>query len=77
MFTIVFEYVVAGLVCSVCETENILTSQYTVYSEIPFNRDLYHTETNQVIWIPMQSNWMVLIDIRSLTRKGLDFFEVE
>ena len=23
----------------------------------------------------MQINWMVLIDIRSLTRKGVDFFE--
>ena len=52
------------LVCMVCETQNLLTSQYIVYSEIPFNRKLYHTEINQVICNPMQSNWMVLIDIR-------------
>ena len=30
----------------VCETQNLLTLQYTVYSEIPFRRKLYHTETS-------------------------------
>ena len=60
----------------VCETQNLLT-QYTVYSEIPFNRNLYHIENDQVICNPMQINLMVLIDIRSLIRKGLDFFEVQ
>ena len=61
----------------VCETQNLLTSQYTVYSEIPFNRNLYHMETSQVIYNSMQINWMVLIEIRSLTRKGLGFFKVQ
>ena len=61
----------------VCETQNLLTSQYTVYSEIPFNRNLYHMETSQVISNPMQINWIVLIGIRTLTRKGPDFFEVQ
>ena len=60
----------------VCETQNLLTSQYPVYSEIPLNRNLYHIETSQAIYSPMQIIWMVLIDIRSLTRKGLEFFEV-
>ena len=40
-FTANFEHVIAGLVCMVWETENLMTSQYTVYSEIPFNRNLY------------------------------------
>ena len=59
------------------KTENLLTSQYTIYSEIPFTRNLYHKETSQVICISMQINWIVLINIQSLTRKGLDFFEVQ
>ena len=59
------------------ETQNLLTSQYTVYSEIPFNRNLYHIETSQVIGNPMKISWMVLIDIQSLIRKGLGFFEVQ
>ena len=33
----------------VYETQNLLTSQYTVYSEIPFNRNLYHIETSQLV----------------------------
>ena len=60
----------------VCDTQSLLTSQYTVYSEISFNRSLHHIETSQVIYSVMQINWMVLIDIWSLTRKGLHFFEV-
>ena len=59
-----------------CETQNFLISQYTVYSEISFNRSLHHIETNQVIYNPTQINWMVLMDIRSSTRKGLDYFEI-
>ena len=34
-------------------------------------------ETNQAICNPLQINWMVLIDIRSLTQKELNFFEVQ
>ena len=49
-----FEHVIAGLVCMVCETQNLLTSQYAVYSEIPLNRNLYHIETSQAIYKPMQ-----------------------
>ena len=49
VFTVDFEHVIASLVCKVCETQNFLTSQYTVYLEISFNRNLYHTETSQVI----------------------------
>ena len=60
-----------------CETQNLLTSQYTGYSEFLFNRNLYHIETSQFIYNPMQINWMVLIDSWSLTRNGLDFFEVQ
>ena len=44
-----------------------------VYSEI---RNLYHIETSQVIYNPMRINWMALIDIQCLTRKGMDFLEV-
>ena len=43
---------------------------------IPFNKNLYCIETSQVIYNPMKINWMVLIDIQSLTQKGLDLFEV-
>ena len=60
-----------------CETQNLLTSQCTGYSEFLFNRNLYHIETSQFIYNPMQINWMVLIDSWSLTRNGLDFFEVQ
>ena len=42
VFTADFEPVIVGLVCMVYETQNLLTSEYTVYSEIPFNRSLYH-----------------------------------
>ena len=41
-------HAIAGLVCTVCETQNLLTLQYTVYSEIPFSRTLYHTETSHL-----------------------------
>ena len=61
----------------VCETQNLLTLQYTVYSEIPFNRNLYHMEISQVIYNLLQINWIILIDIRCLTRKELDVFEVQ
>ena len=61
----------------VCETQNLLTLQYTVYSEIPINRNLYHMEISQVIYNLLQINWIILIDIRCLTRKELDVFEVQ
>ena len=54
---------------------NILTLQYTVYSEIPLNKNLYHIETSQAICSAMQINWMVLIDTWSLAGQRLDFFE--
>ena len=46
IFTGDFKHEIAGLVCMVCETQNLLTLQYTVYSEIPFSRNLYHTESS-------------------------------
>ena len=73
VFTVDFEHVIASLVCMVCKNQNLLTSQFTVYSGIPFKRNLYYIENNQVIWNPMQINWMILINIRSLTRKGWEF----
>ena len=44
VFPVDFEHVIVGFSCIVCETQNLLTLQYTVYSEIPFRRKLYHTE---------------------------------
>ena len=61
----------------VCETQNLLTSQYTVYSQIPSNKKLYHMKTSRVIYNSMQINWIVLIEIQSLTQKGLGFFKVQ
>ena len=48
VFTGDFKHVIAGLVCIVCKTQNFLTLQYTVYSEIPFSRNLYYTETSHL-----------------------------
>ena len=56
VFTVDFEHVFAGLVCTVCETQNFLTLQYTVYSKIPFSRNSYHTETNHLQCIANQLN---------------------
>ena len=75
-FLVNFQHVIAGSLCMVCEIQNLLTLQYSVYLEIPFNRNVFHIETSQVIYNPMQIDEMVLIDIRSLSRKGLDFFQV-
>ena len=44
VFLVEFEHVIVGFSCIVCETQNLLTLQYTVYSETPFRRKLYHTE---------------------------------
>ena len=48
VFPVDFEHVTVGFVCMVCETQNLLTLQYTVYSEIPFSRNLYQTETSHL-----------------------------
>ena len=57
---------------------NSKPDDFTMYSlfRIPFNKNLYYIETSQVIYSPMKINWMVLIDIQSLTQKGLNLFEV-
>ena len=34
VFPVDFEHVTVGFVCMVCETQNLLTLQYTVYLEI-------------------------------------------
>ena len=51
-----FEHVIASLVCIVCETQNLLTLQFTVYSDIPFSRNSYHTETSHLQCIANQVN---------------------
>ena len=48
VFPVDFEHVIVGFSCMICETQNLLTLQYTVYSEIPFRRKLYHTETSHL-----------------------------
>ena len=48
VFPVDFEHVIVGFSCMVCETQNLLTLQYTVYSEIPLRRKLYHTETSHL-----------------------------
>ena len=48
VFPVDFEHVIVGFSCVVCETQSLLTLQYTVYSEIPFWRKLYHTETSHL-----------------------------
>ena len=44
IFTVDIEHLIA----LVCETQNLLALQYTVYSEIPFRRNLYHRETSHL-----------------------------
>ena len=56
VFAIDFEHVIAGLVCMVCETQNLLTLQYTVHLKIPFSRNSYHTETSHLQCISNQLN---------------------
>ena len=56
VFLVEFEHVIVGFSCIVCETQNLLTLQYTVYSEIPFRRKLYHTETIHLQWNASQLN---------------------
>ena len=48
VFPVDFEHVTVSFVCMICETQNLLTLQHTVYSEIPFRRNLYQTETSHL-----------------------------
>ena len=48
VFPIDFGHVIVGVSCMECETQNLFTLQYTDYSEIPFWRKLYHTETSHL-----------------------------
>ena len=48
VFPVDFEHVIVDFSYMVCETQNLLTLQYTVYSEIAFRRELYHTETSHL-----------------------------
>ena len=47
VFPVDFEHVIVGFSC-ICETQNLLTLQYTVYSEIPFRIKLSHKETSHL-----------------------------
>ena len=48
VFTVDFQHLIPDLVCMACETQNLLTSQYILSSEIPSSRNLYHTETTRL-----------------------------
>ena len=72
VFPVDFEHVIVGFSCMVCETQNLLTLQYAVYSEIPFRGKFYHTESGHLQCNVTQLN--SFIDVRGLTREGLDFF---
>ena len=48
VFPVDFEHVIVGFSCMVCETQNLLTLQYAVYSEIPFRGKFYHTESGHL-----------------------------
>ena len=74
VFTGDFKHVIAGLVCMVCETQNLLTLQYKVYSGIPFSRNLYHTETSHLQCNANQLNGFNRHSNFNPTRVGL--FEV-
>ena len=60
VFTVHFEHIIAGLVCMVFET-NLLTSQYAVYSEIPFNRIYVIEELAKSFYNAIQITGMVLL----------------
>ena len=55
----------------VCETQNLLTLQYTVYSKIPFSKNSYHAETNHLQCIANQLNGFNRDSKFSPTRVGL------
>ena len=71
VFTVDFEQVIAGLVCMVYETQNLLTLQYAVYLKIPFSRNPYHTETSHLQCIANQLNGFNIHWKFNLIRAGL------
>ena len=71
VFTVDFEHVIAGLVCMVYETQNLLTLQYAVYLKIPFSRNSYHTETSHLQCIANQLNGFNIHWKFNLIRAGL------
>ena len=71
VFTVDFEHVIAGLVCMVYETQNLLTLQYAVYLKIPFSRNPYHTETSHLQCIANQLNGFNIHWKFNLIRAGL------
>ena len=73
VFLVDFEHVIVGFSCMVCETQNLLTLQYTVYSEIPFRRKLYHTETIHLQCNASQLNSFNRRSRFNTTRVGLFF----
>ena len=75
VFTVKLEHVIAGLVCKVCETQNLLTLQYTVHSKIPFSRNPSHTETSHLQCIANQLNGFNRHSKFNPTRAG-DFWEL-
>ena len=74
VFIVDFQHVIAGLVCLVCETRNLLTLQYTAHSKIPFGRNSYHTETSHLKCIANQLNSFNRHSNFNPTRAGL--FEI-
>ena len=73
VFLVDFEHVIVGFSCIVCETQNLLTLQYTVYSEIPFRRKFYHTETRRLQYNANQLNGFNRRSRFNATRVGLFF----
>ena len=66
-----FKHVITGLVCMVCETQNLFTLQCTVYSKIPFNRNLCHTEISHLQCNANQLNGLNRHSNFNLTRAEL------
>ena len=72
VFTVDFEYIIAGLVCMVCETQNLLTLQYKVYSKkIPLSRNSYHRESSHFQCIANQLSGFNTYSKFNSTRTGL------
>ena len=76
VFPVDFEHVTVGFVCMVCETQNLLNLQYTVYSEIPFSRNLHQTETSHLQCNANQLNGFNSRSMFNPTRVGL-FLDLE
>ena len=70
VFPVDFEHVSVGLSCMVCETQNLLTLQYIVYSEIPFRRKFYHTEISRLQYNANQLNGFIRRSRFNVTRVG-------